>query len=129
MGKNWRRGSSEKKLLQKGNTIQAALWRDYGQLGDWASVGDKNKVSKAMAFRVAHGYEPKQKAIRAALGFPPIKQITAPVCDCGEVHLSKRCPNKPRPPAKPRTKWKQLAGWVFLAMALGGIGPPIDGAA
>lgn len=41
-------------------------------------------------YRIAHGYEPRDKCIRKALGFPVLAKV--PVCQkCGDVHLAKRC--------------------------------------
>ena len=99
MGKNWRRGKSKNTGVTKNNTTSAVLWAEYEKFGTWVRVGEERGITSAMAFRVANGYEPRNNRIRAALGLPQLRP--APVCACGSVHVSKRCPNAPRRVRKP----------------------------
>jgi hypothetical protein len=105
MSKNWRRGKSKNIGVTKNNTTVVRLWTDYDELGTWGAVGAKNGVTKAMAYRVAHGYEPKRKSIRHALGFPDLELI--PVClSCGVVHVSKHCPRQRKSSIN---RWRNLS--------------------
>ena len=89
-GKNWRGGTSKNIAVTKSNALSSRLWGEYDLLGSWDAVAKKNGVSKAMAFRAAHGYEPHKVSIRRALGLPVF--VTIAVCQkCGLAHTAKRC--------------------------------------
>lgn len=92
MAKNWRRGNSKKVAVTKNNAIARGLWRDYARLKTWKAVGAEKGVTGGMAFRVAHGYDPKSPAIRSALGLPAY--ASAPVCPVHGVVHQGRCPRK-----------------------------------
>jgi hypothetical protein len=68
------------------------------------------KVNHAVIQRIVAGIEPKRPAIRFRLGLPAL--MLGPVCTrCGQLHVSKRCPNGQRPP----TNWRDgEAGWQRL---------------
>lgn len=94
MAKNWRRGSSLDHAVTARNTLSGRLWALYLHTRSWRAVAAKFGVSGAMAFRVAHGHEPKDARIRRAFGMPEF--APAPCCQrCGVPHVSKRCTRRP----------------------------------
>lgn len=102
MAKNWRRGKSKNLGVTTNNTKSAALWRDYAALGTWDAVASKYGVTRAMAFRVAHGYQPRSAKVRLALGLPAL--APAPVCPAHGIVHTGRCP-RPRPAPKSLWDW------------------------
>lgn len=92
MGKNWRAGLSKKVAVTACNTLSRRLNDEYALLGTWSAVGIKFNISRAMAFRVANGYEPKRADIRAALGLPCY--APAPVCPKHGIPHPGKCPRK-----------------------------------
>lgn len=62
----------------------------------WRAVGAALGVPGATAHAIfTRNYEPRSPAIRKRLKLPLL--ALAPVCECGKVHTSKRCPNKRKP--------------------------------
>lgn len=97
------------------DTPQAILAAMHARYGSWAWVSVKvNDISgtrfdRALLSRVARGKQNAPNSLRAALGFPA--HVTVEACACGEVHQSKRCPNKrkaPKPRTGPTPKQKRL---------------------
>jgi hypothetical protein len=77
----------------------------------WAAVGRDLGIPGGTAHRIATSdYEPKRADIRFHLGLPAL--IPAPACSkCGQLHVSRRCPNGQKPP----TNWRdEEAGWQRL---------------
>lgn len=107
MTKSWRRGTSQNLAVTKNNSIVEGLWRDHNQLGTWQAVGAKFGLTPALVYRVAHGYEPKKPAIRAALGLPAL--APAPVCPRHGVVHTRAC----RAARAPR----RLFDWPTKALA------------
>lgn len=102
------RGKTKFNHLTSCNTIQKRLRARYKVLGTWRAVGAEIGVSSAIVYRVAtSNYEPKNNAIRRALGLP--LYATVEVCaHCGEAHKAyKVCPKDSKPRA-PRRRWPQL---------------------
>jgi len=78
------------------------------------TIAAKYGVSHAAVQRVLDGHEPKRPGIRRAFGLP--EYVPAPVCPThGIVHLSKRCPRKPRPKPNPPYEWGEAMAWVLAA--------------
>ena len=77
--------------------LQADLiyWNRFLSLRKIADELYAGDVSHGVIDRCIKGVFPKRAAIRTALGLPPLKRI--PACPCGQVHVSTRCPNAPRP--------------------------------
>lgn len=73
------------------DTVRRQLRVDYDQLGGWRAVGEKYGVKAGTVQRVAtSAYEPRDPAIRLALGLPVT--APAPIClDCGQVHVASAC--------------------------------------
>lgn len=60
------------------------------QRSSWREIGKQYGISGGLAYRIAHGYEPKDLFIRHRLGLPAY--ALAPVCPrCSEVHVTRRC--------------------------------------
>lgn len=96
--------------VQSLETVKAGLWERRRTLGNWEAVASEIGVSLGTTVRVANGYEPKQPAIREALGLPVT--APAPVCPkCGVVHIRKTCP--PAGPRKPRRNVKAIIMAAF----------------
>lgn len=96
MSKNWRRGQSKNQGVTQNNTLPRRLTDEYHMLGTWEAVALKFGITKAMAYRVAHGYEPKTTRIRALLGLPCYSP--ALVCPVHGVVHQGQCPKKRKPP-------------------------------
>src|SRR3990167_4863993 len=67
-------------------------------------------ITVGTVYRLAHGIEPKQPRVRAALELPAFESVK--VCEaCGVVHVAKRCPatRKPSKPRAPRLDRYKLA--------------------
>src|SRR5512139_1383945 len=65
------------------------------QQASWRAIGRQYGISGGLAYRIAHGYEPKDLYIRYRLGLPAY--ALAPVCPrCGEVHVTRRCTRQAR---------------------------------
>jgi hypothetical protein len=72
------------------DTVARKVRKLYQKLHNWRAVGAELGITCGMAYRVAHGYEPKEARIRYRLGLPAL--APAPVCRrCGEVHTTQRC--------------------------------------
>lgn len=107
MGKNWRAGLSKKVAVTACNTLSRRLNDEYTRLGTWSAVGVKFNISRAMAFRVANGYEPKRADIRSALGLP--NSVSVDACTkCGKAHVVKR----PRHPKTFEQNAADYADWL-----------------
>lgn len=81
------------------------MLRAHDQGLNWRQVGSIYRITGGMAYRIAKekGYEPKDAHIRYVLGLPAL--LPTPVCEhCGEVHVSRRCPHRP----KPVRRWRDL---------------------
>ena len=95
----------------------AALRRELLSLHQeksWRSVGEAFDIPGRTAHRIATSdYEPKRADIRFHLGLPAL--IPAPAClKCGQLHVSKRCPNGRKPPTNWRdgeVGWQRLVAW------------------
>ena len=73
------------------------------EINQWSeSRGFQPCITHGVVQRLEQGVEPKDPKKRLALGLPIL--APAPVCgQCGEVHITKRCPHsKPAKPRKPR---------------------------
>ena len=97
------------------DSIRRKLQKAYQKLHNWRAVGADFAITSGMAFRIAvQNYEPKSPHIRHILGLPTL--IPAPACTkCGQVHVSKRCPNGKKPPANWRdgeSWWERLLEWL-----------------
>lgn len=96
MSKNWRRGKSKNIGVTQNNALSRRLADAYHVLGTWGAVALKFGISKAMAYRVANGYEPKTTRIRSLLSLP----CYSPALVCpkhGVVHRG-QCPKRLKPP-------------------------------
>lgn len=72
--------------------IRDDIAQAYKRIKNWRGVGEEFGISTAMAWQiVVNNHEPKRKDIRDRLGLQIMKP--APVCACGEVHTTKRCPH------------------------------------
>ncbi len=57
--------------------VSAELLSEHALRGSWQAVADRRRISKGMAYRVAHGYEPKDPTIRRRLGLGvPVEERT-----------------------------------------------------
>jgi len=71
--------------------IRNEIEQTYGRIKNWRGTADYFGISTGMAWQiVVNNHEPKRKDIRKRLGLQVMKP--APVCACGEVHVTKRCP-------------------------------------
>ncbi len=70
--------------------VRASIQRRYSREKNWRKVASFYGINVGMAWRIAHGYEPKEAHIRHILDLPAL--VPAPVCPkCGQVHVTKRC--------------------------------------
>lgn len=73
-------------------SIRGEIEQAYKRIKTWRGTAEEFGISTAMAWQiVVNNHEPKQKDIRDRLGLQIMKP--APVCACGEVHTTKRCPH------------------------------------
>lgn len=72
-------------MLKKG--IQTASKRGVS----WRKIGLEYGITGGMAYRIAHGYEPREAHIRHTLHLPALVEV-APCPKCGEIHLRRTCP-------------------------------------
>lgn len=74
--------------------LSREIRKSYRKSHNWRKTAAEFGLSSGMAYRIAkNGYEPKDAHIRHKLGLPAL--MPAPVChNCGEVHVSHRCPYK-----------------------------------
>lgn len=74
----------------------------------WADVGKDLGLPGGTAYRIATSdYEPKRPDIRFRLGLPTL--IPAPACTkCGQLHVSKRCPDGKKSPSN----WRDGEAWM-----------------
>ena len=79
--------------------LNNAIRTDYKRFGSWRKVGEKYGVTKGMAYRIAHGYEPREAHIRHLLNLPALVELP-PCKTCGGNHGMKRCPGKGKPRAR-----------------------------
>lgn len=87
--------------------LQKTLRKAYKRLNNWRAVGKDYGITGGMAYRIAHGYEPKDPRIRTTLHLPAL--VPAPVCPrCGVVHVSKRCTQKRSLPEP----WESAVQWL-----------------
>ena len=72
--------------------IRKDIAQAYKRIKNWRGTAKEFGISTAMAWQiVVNNHEPKQKDIRDRLGLQIMKP--APVCACGEVHTTQRCPH------------------------------------
>lgn len=57
-----------------------------------AAFGGDIKPGTIHAVYSRPDYEPRRPAVRLTLGLPLLASV--PVCECGDVHTSRRCPRK-----------------------------------
>ena len=113
--------TAPKHPVQTLDTLKADLLERRGRKIPWRAIAaDFPGVPPGTLCSISKGREPRSASIRAALGLPVMR--LAPLCACGQVHVSKTCPNAPKPPRKPvapRTDWKRLAlaaRWALVVL-------------
>ena len=79
--------------------LKKAIRTDYKRSVSWRKVGEKYGITGGMAYRIAHGYEPKSAHMRAVLGLPALVELP-PCKTCGGNHGMKNCPTKGKPRAR-----------------------------
>ena len=83
-------------MAKKIERVRVDIQRRYKRLKNWRKVASFYGINVGMAWRIAHGYEPKEAHIRYILDLPAL--VPAPVCPkCGNVHVTKRCTLVRRP--------------------------------
>ncbi len=77
-------------MAKKIERVRVEIQRRYKRLKNWRKVASFYGINVGMAWRIAHGYEPKEAHIRYILDLPAL--MPAPACPkCGNVHVTKRC--------------------------------------
>jgi hypothetical protein len=97
------------------DNLRKDILETYARIGNWRAVGTSFAIPARTAWRIATSdYEPKRPDIRFHLGLPTL--IPAPACvKCGQVHISRRCPNGKKSPSNWRDgeAWfKRLIDWL-----------------
>lgn len=73
--------------------VQRDIRANYARTKSLRAVAHMYGVNHAVIQRALLGQEPTKPHARHALGLPPL--IPAPACvECGEVHVTRRCPKK-----------------------------------
>lgn len=101
--------------VQSLDKARRALNQAHRQFGTWRAVGEHFGIPAGTACSVAKGRDPKPAYVRKALSLPLYKP--APACaNCGDVHVSRRCPAKRKPNDKPRRIWQRacMDAWGIL---------------
>jgi len=104
-----------RRKLQKAHKTKLVGPRGELLRKSWANVGKEFGLPGGTAYRIATSdYEPKRPDIRFHLGLPTL--LPAPACaKCGQVHVSKRCPNGKQPAANWRdgeSWWNRFLEWL-----------------
>ena len=76
--------------------VKNAIKSEYKSRHNWRKVADVFGITGGMAYRIAHGYEPREAHIRHVLHLPALVEV-APCAKCGEIHLRRTCPQTTRP--------------------------------
>ena len=79
--------------------VKNAIKSEYKTRHNWRKVADVFGITGGMAYRIAHGYEPREAHIRHLLNLPALVELP-PCKTCGGNHGMKRCPGKGKPRAR-----------------------------
>ena len=62
--------------MTKVDTLCIDVEKKHRTLNSWKKVGDEYGISKALAWKIAHGHVPTKQRIRTALGLSPLVQVS-----------------------------------------------------